>query len=100
MNTKVTVSNWILSILLIVSLAIILIYKVAIKEDSTLIQLYQILQNKVFIDLTHAFELGIPHWPNSPDEKRETLYWYEVVVSFPKPKGGSGFPARLFAILP
>jgi kynurenine formamidase len=23
-----------------------------------------------------------------------------VVVSFPKPKGGSGFPARVFAILP
>src|SRR5436305_15057766 len=23
-----------------------------------------------------------------------------VVISFPKPKGGSGFPARVFAILP
>nr|HRC88088.1 cyclase family protein [Thermoanaerobaculia bacterium] len=23
-----------------------------------------------------------------------------VVVSFPKPAGGSGFPARVFAILP
>jgi len=23
-----------------------------------------------------------------------------VVVTFPKPKGGSGFPARVFAILP
>jgi kynurenine formamidase len=23
-----------------------------------------------------------------------------IVVSFPKPKGGSGFPARVFAILP
>lgn len=23
-----------------------------------------------------------------------------VVVSFPKPKGGSGFPARVFAVLP
>ena len=23
-----------------------------------------------------------------------------VVVSFPKPKGGSGFPARVFAIVP
>ena len=23
-----------------------------------------------------------------------------VMVSFPKPKGGSGFPARVFAILP
>src|SRR5881396_1288610 len=23
-----------------------------------------------------------------------------VVISFPKPKGGSGFPARIFAILP
>jgi len=23
-----------------------------------------------------------------------------VVVTFPKPKGGSGFPARVFAVLP
>jgi kynurenine formamidase len=23
-----------------------------------------------------------------------------VVVAFPKPKGGSGFPARVFAIVP
>jgi kynurenine formamidase len=23
-----------------------------------------------------------------------------IVVSFPKPKGGSGFPARVFAIMP
>ncbi|MEQ8224242.1 MAG: cyclase family protein, partial [Candidatus Eremiobacterota bacterium] len=23
-----------------------------------------------------------------------------VVVSFPKPEGGSGFPARIFAIVP
>jgi kynurenine formamidase len=23
-----------------------------------------------------------------------------IVVTFPKPKGGSGFPARVFAILP
>ena len=115
-----------------------------------------VIQSKQFVDLTPAFEPGIPHWPGFPDEKRETLYWYDegvgtkgkgffaqqfthvsqwgthcdppahfvkgkrtidqiellanldkvpetgaiVVVTFPKPKGGSGFPARVFAILP
>jgi len=33
-----------------------------------------LLQQKQFVDLTHAFEPGIPHWPVFPDERRETLY--------------------------
>ena len=95
MITKVTVSNWIFSILLIVSLTIILSYKVATKENTTLLQLYQILQNKTFIDLTHAFEPGIPHWPNFPDENRETLYWYEPGVG----SLGTGFFAQRYSIV-
>lgn len=50
------------------------------------------LQSKRFVDLTHAFEPGIPHWPGFPDEKRETLYWYEPG----KGAAGSGFFAELF----
>ena len=37
-----------------------------------------VLKTKRFVDLTHAFEPGIPHWPGFPDEKRETLYWYDA----------------------
>lgn len=50
------------------------------------------LQAKQFVDLTHAFEPGIPHWPGFPDSTRETLYWYEEGVG----TVGSGFFAELF----
>ena len=36
-----------------------------------------VIKSKQFVDLTHAFEPGIPHWPGFPDEKRETLYRYD-----------------------
>ncbi len=125
----------------------------------TLTDALAVIKSKRFVDLTHAFEPGVPHWPGFPDEKRETLYWYEgdkgklgkgffaeqythvgqwgthcdppahsleiyilgtdhyqielltnldkvpeagaiVVATFPKPKDGSGFPARVFTIVP
>lgn len=37
-----------------------------------------VLKTKRFVDLTHAFEPGIPHWPGFPDEKRQTLYGYDA----------------------
>src|SRR3974390_2139460 len=51
---------------------------------------YSLLQQKRFVDLTHAFEPGIPHWPGFPDERRETLYGYEPGAG----KLGSGFLAE------
>jgi ribosomal protein L7/L12 len=43
----------------------------------TLADALAVIKSKRFVDLTHAFEPGIPHWPGFPDEKRETLYWYD-----------------------
>jgi kynurenine formamidase len=61
-------------------------------EEPTLLQIQKILAGKKFVDLTHAFEPGIPHWPGFPDEKREKIYWYD--------KGGGtkgdGFFAEVF----
>jgi kynurenine formamidase len=37
----------------------------------------QQLAEKKFVDLTHDFAPGIPHWPGFPDETRKTIYWYE-----------------------
>ena len=60
------------------------------------------IRSKRFVDLTHAFEPGIPHWPGFPEEKRETLYWYDgdkgSKENASKQKGslGSGFFAQLF----
>jgi kynurenine formamidase len=121
------------------------------ESETSLWATQKMLAAKRFVDLTHEFEPGIPHWPGFPDEMRKKVYWYNkrpdtmgagffaelfthvgqwgthvdppahfvkglrtvdqidpkepesgaiVVVSFPKPKGGCGFPARVFAILP
>jgi kynurenine formamidase len=36
------------------------------------------IASRQFVDLTHAFAPGVPHWPGFPDEKRETLYSYDA----------------------
>lgn len=38
--------------------------------------LYAELKDKPRVDLTHAFDSGIPHWGNFPDMTRETRYTY------------------------
>ncbi len=60
--------------------------------EPSLARIQQILVGKKLVDLTHAFEPGVPHWPGFPDEKRETIYSYE------KGRGsmGSGFFAEVF----
>ena len=57
-----------------------------------LAQIQKILARKKMVDLTHAFAPGIPRWPGFPDEKRETVYWYE------KGRGtlGEGFFTEIF----
>jgi kynurenine formamidase len=61
-------------------------------EEPSLTEIQKILIGKRWVDLTHSFEAGIPHWPGFPEEKRETIYWYE------KGRGsmGSGFFAETF----
>jgi kynurenine formamidase len=61
-------------------------------EDLTLSDAWQLIRTKKFIDLTHAFSPGIPHWKGFPDEKREILFWYEPGVG----TLGSGFYAQSF----
>jgi kynurenine formamidase len=58
----------------------------------SLLEIQKVLAGKKFVDLTHAFSPGIPRWPGFPDEKRETIYWYE------KGRGtlGEGFFAETF----
>jgi len=53
------------------------------------------LKNKKFVDLTHTFYPGIPHWPGFPDEKIETIYWYERGVG----SVGSGFFATRYCLV-
>jgi kynurenine formamidase len=64
-------------------------------EEPSLARIQQILVGKKLVDLTHAFEPGIPRWPGFPDEKRETIYGYE------KGEGtkGEGFLAEVFTMV-
>jgi kynurenine formamidase len=61
-------------------------------EEHTLKDVWEVIRGKRFVDLTHAFSPGIPHWKGFPDEKREILYWYEPRAG----TLGSGFYVQFF----
>ena len=46
------------------------------QSEPDLASAWKIIQSKQFVDLTHAFEPGIPHWKGFPDEKRTMLFTY------------------------
>lgn len=83
---------WI-SLLVIALLALAFSMGAAVQRQFPLWRMWKVLQTREWVDLTHAFEPGIPHWPGFPDEQRETLYWYEPGVG----TLGSGFYAQLFS---
>ena len=60
--------------------------------ESSLLELQKILASKRFIDLTHEFAPGIPHWPGFPDEQQNTIYWYKRQPGLM----GDGFFAEVF----
>lgn len=79
--------------LIFVSALMLIAFKVGSKDRFTLWEVYnEHIKPKKFVDLTHAFYPGIPHWKGFPNEKRETLFWYESG----KGKLGSGFFAESF----
>ncbi len=79
--------------LIFASALMLIAFKVESKDRFTLWEVYnEYIKPKKFVDLTHAFYPGIPHWKGFPDEKRETLFWYEPG----KGKLGSGFFAESF----
>jgi kynurenine formamidase len=61
-------------------------------SELSLLELQKILASKKFIDLTHEFAPGIPHWPGFPDEQQKTIYWYEKQPGLM----GDGFFAEIF----
>lgn len=48
-----------------------------LSQESDTNDLWAALQNSQFVDLTHAFEPGIPHHPLLPDEEREALFTHD-----------------------
>jgi kynurenine formamidase len=63
--------------------------------EPTLADALAVIKSKQFVDLTHAFEPGIPHWPGFSDEKRETLYSYDGA----KGTMGKGFFAERYTLV-
>jgi kynurenine formamidase len=64
------------------------------EEKPSLWPLVQELQAKQFVDLTHAFCPGIPHWPGFDGEERTTTYYYDEGIG----KKGFGFLAHEYKI--
>ena len=62
----------------------------------TLVGVWNILKTRQFVDLTHSFAPGIPHWPGFPDEQRTLLYWYDNNPPGPGTLG-TGFYAQLYS---
>jgi kynurenine formamidase len=65
------------------------------QEKSDLAQAWQILHRKRFVDLTHAFAPGIPHWKGFPDEQRDLLFWYDPNIG----SMGDGFFAQRYSLV-
>ncbi len=64
-------------------------------KEPALAELLESIKTKKFVDLTHAFEPGIPHWPGFPDEKRETIYGYDEGQG----TMGKGFFAQRYSLV-
>src|SRR5437660_12070960 len=60
--------------------------------EKSLWSIQQTLSSKRYVDLTHAFEPGIPRWPGFPNEKREALHWNDKRCG----TNGDGFFAETF----
>lgn len=41
---------------------------------------HEYLKSRTWVDLTHTFAPGIPHWHGLPDEERETIFHYDEGV--------------------
>ncbi len=73
--------------------ALVTIAVACTSNHPTLTEILEVIKAKQFVDLTHSFEPGIPHWKGFPDEKRETLFWYDAGVG----TLGSGFYAQYYS---
>ncbi len=62
-------------------------------DEMTLNDAWKVIKSKQFVDLTHAFEPGIPHWKGFPDEKVETIYGYGPGEG----TMGAGFYAQVYS---
>lgn len=80
------------AVVFVIGITFVVVHSGMASGELSLENAWNIIKEKKFVDLTHAFSPGIPHWKGFPDETVETLYWYEPGVG----KLGSGFYAQSF----
>jgi len=85
---------FILTVLAVMAFVILAMQKQGTR-DQTLLESYHTLKSREFVDLTHTFSPGIPHWPGFPDEDEKTIYWYEQKEGMM----GKGFFAQEFSLV-
>lgn len=61
-------------------------------NDASLLEIFEVLKSKRFVDLTHTFSSNIPHWPGFPSSRMETLYHQDEGIG----TLGSGFLSHLY----
>lgn len=64
-------------------------------ENHSLLQLFDVIKTKEFVDLTHAFDRNIPHWPGYPEEEIKTIFYHDEGVG----SLGHGFFAQQINIV-
>lgn len=78
-----------------VFIMVVLVPLAALAEEApSLWSIVRTLQSKQFVDLTHAFRPGIPHWPGFDNEERVTTYYYDEGIG----SKGHGFLAHQYKI--
>lgn len=95
MKTKWTVIGMLLAASL-VALLLVAWVPASKGSNSSLFGVWHVIKDKEFVDLTHTFAPGIPHWPGFPDEERELLFWYDNNPPGPGTLG-TGFYAQRFS---
>lgn len=80
------------SVAVLATLFLVAVQASATAGQESLWDLQKQLASKKYVDLTHEFSSGIPHWPGFPDETRKTLYWYDKRPD----TQGAGFFAEVF----
>ncbi len=86
MKGRFTVFSW----AIILSMA----FNAGAQTPPTLWPVLDQLRSKEFVDLTHSFYPGIPHWPGFDGETRVTTYYYDEGIG----KKGHGFLAHQYKI--
>ena len=61
-------------------------------NDISLLEIFEVLKTKSFVDMTHTFSAQIPHWTGFPPARMETLYHYDEGIG----TLGSGFLTHLY----